>query len=125
MIEGNIGRNKNNCVQSIPKKSSRMNLKKLLASSCRQNIINELSKSREINVMSLVRKINSTYNEVNRNLEILEKEGLITNSYVGNLRLIRLRRDDNRIVALLQVLRMLETVDDSTIYARASLPLSL
>ncbi len=107
VTERNLGRDKNNSMQSIPKKSSRMNLKKLLASSCRQKIIKELSKSGQINVMLLVQKINSTYNEVNRNLEILEEEGIITNSYIRHMRLIRLNHDDNRTVVLLEVLRTL------------------
>ena len=54
-----------------------MDLKKLLASSCRQKILKELEESNELNMMALVSRTNSTYNEVNRNLNILEQENII------------------------------------------------
>ena len=95
-----------------------LDLKKLLASSCRQKILKELSISKEVRVMKLVRGINSTYNEVNRNLEILEAEGIITNDYRkqvkhANARVIQLNKENPRTRKLLQVLRMLEDEQSS------------
>ena len=58
----------------------------MFASSLRQKIVKELSTSREIRVMKLVRRVSGTYNEVNRNLEILETEGIIINDYREQVR---------------------------------------
>lgn len=85
----------------------------MLASSLRQNILKELSLTRELRVMELVRRTGSTYNELNRNLEILEKENLIINEYRlkvrhGKVRVISLNRDDHRTKILLEVLRALD-----------------
>lgn len=90
-----------------------MNLSKVLASSLRQNILKELSKILEIRVMKLVEAVGSTYNEVNRNLEILEKEGIITNDYRvkvrhGKVRVIWLNRDNPKTKILLQALKTLD-----------------
>jgi DeoR/GlpR family transcriptional regulator of sugar metabolism len=89
----------------------------MLASSCRQKILKELSKSQEIRVMKLVRQINSTYNEVNRNLKILETEGIIINDYRqrvkhGKVRVLQLNRENPRTRILLQVLETLEVEND-------------
>lgn len=86
-----------------------MELKRLVASSCRQKILKLLSKSEGINVMGLVRKINSTYNETNRNLKIFEEEGIVLNSYCGRIRYIRLNRENPKTTVLLQALKNLET----------------
>jgi len=89
--------------------SGYLDLKKVIASSCRQNILKALSKGEEINVMELVIKTNSTYNEVNRNLIALEKEDLITTSYCGRMRLIKLNKKNPKTTILIQVLKTLET----------------
>ena len=86
-----------------------MDLKKLVSSSCRQKILKTLSKSEGINIMGLVRKINSTYNETNRNLKILESEGIVLNVYFGRIRMIRLNRENPRTIVMLQVLKTLES----------------
>jgi len=49
----------------------------ILRSSCRKKIIRILSKRKNLHIMELVRTTNSTYNEVNRNLAILENENII------------------------------------------------
>ena len=90
-----------------------MDLRKVLASTLRQNILKELSKTREIHVMKLVNAVSSTYNELNRNLELLEKEGIITNDYPvkvkhGKVRVIWLNRDNPKTKILLQALKMLD-----------------
>jgi DeoR/GlpR family transcriptional regulator of sugar metabolism len=94
-----------------------VDLKKLVASSCRQKILKELSTQREMRVMKLVSKVNGTYNEVNRNLEILEKEGIIINEYRkmvrhNIVRVIILQKENERTKILLQALRMLEKEND-------------
>lgn len=75
-----------------------MNTIKLFASSSRQNILSELSMTEEIRVMELVRRVGSTYNEVNRNLGILEEAGIIFNEYPvkvkhRKIRVIKLNRE--------------------------------
>lgn len=94
-----------------------MDLKKLLASSCRQKILKELDRSKEINVMGLVRRINSTYNEVNRNLGILEREGIIVNNRYRRARLIKLNRENSKTLLLLKVLKALDS-ESSTFLSR-------
>ena len=59
--------------------------------------------------MALVRKVNSTYNQVNSNLQILQKEEIIFDEHFGRLRVIRLNRENPRTLLLLQALKMLET----------------
>jgi predicted transcriptional regulator len=91
-----------------------LELRKLLASSLRQNILKVLSEKREIQVMKLVSSVGSTYNELNRNLSILEKEGIIINEYRvkvrhGKVRMIRLNRDNSKTKLLLEALKTLDS----------------
>jgi len=58
--------------------------------------------------MELVRKVNSTYNQVNSNLQILQKEEIIFDEHFGRMRVIRLNRENPRTLLLLQALKMLE-----------------
>lgn len=88
-----------------------MNLKRLIASSCRQRLLEELAKAREMNVMHLVRRINSTYNDVQRNLKIFEEEGLIVEKRFGRHRLIGLDRENPKVKTLLQVLKTMDKED--------------
>ena len=91
-----------------------MNLERLLASSYRQKILKELSKVKQIHIMGLVRNINGTYNEVNRNLKILEKEGIISDQRVGRRRVIRLNRENPKTTLLLKALKLLSTQTKTT-----------
>lgn len=86
-----------------------MNLERLLASSCRQKILKELSRVKTVHVMGLVRNINSTYGEVNRNLKILEGEDVVTDQHVGRLRMIKLNHKNPKTKLLLQALKILST----------------
>jgi hypothetical protein len=52
--------------------------------------------------------INSTYNEVSRNLEILQDEGIVKITPVGSMKMVELQRDSRRTQKLLDVLRTLE-----------------
>ena len=63
--------------------------------------------------MQLVSAVGSTYNELNRNLGILEKEGIIINEYPikvrrGKVRIIRLNKNNPKTIVLIQVLKTLE-----------------
>lgn len=58
--------------------------------------------------MKLVRIVNSTYNEVDRNLRILEREGNVTQRYEGRKRVIRLNLKNEKTVVLLKLLTIRE-----------------
>jgi predicted transcriptional regulator len=81
----------------------------ILASSCRRKILRVLSRKR-LNVMELVRKVNSTYNQVNSNLQILREEGIIFDERFGRMRVIRLNKENPKTMVLLQALKILETL---------------
>ena len=90
-----------------------MELSKVLASSLRQKILRELYQTHEIRIMKLVSNVNSTYNELNRNLLILEKEGIVTSNYIirvkqGKVRTIQLNRDNPKTKILLEVQKTLD-----------------
>lgn len=85
-----------------------MKLKQIIASSCRQKILLALSKTKRTHVTNLVRIINSTYNQVNRNLQILEKEGIIKTKYYGHMRMIELQMEKPKTQSLLKALYLLD-----------------
>jgi len=90
-----------------------LDLSKLLASSLRQKILRELSKTHEIRIMKLVSNLNTTYNELNRNLTILEKEGIVKDEYRvrvkhGKVRVITLNRENSKTKLLLTTLKTLD-----------------
>jgi len=58
--------------------------------------------------MALVREVNSTYNQVNSNLQILQKEGIIFDEHFGRMRVIRLNRENPGMARLLQALKILK-----------------
>jgi DNA-binding transcriptional ArsR family regulator len=91
-----------------------MNLETLMASSCRRRILRVLSSSGRTNVMKLVRKVNSTYNQVNSNLQILQKEGIVLDERCGRMRVIRLNKENPRTARLLKALKILETPERQT-----------
>jgi predicted transcriptional regulator len=86
-----------------------MDLEMILASSCRRRILKVLWRIGKANVMQLVRKVNSTYSQVNPNLQILEKEGIIIDEHFGRMRIIRLNNENPKTIILLQALKLLET----------------
>jgi hypothetical protein len=63
-------------------------------------------------IMKLVRTVNSTYNEVDRNLRILEREGVLTQRYAGRKRIIRLNFKNERTLILLKLLEIRENSVD-------------
>jgi DeoR/GlpR family transcriptional regulator of sugar metabolism len=78
----------------------------LMASSCRQKILETLSKMEQTHIMDLVRRINSTYSQVNRNVQILEREDIVKIQYHGHMRLIILNIGNPRTSAMLKALRI-------------------
>jgi DNA-binding transcriptional ArsR family regulator len=85
-----------------------LNLNKILASSCRRKILKALSAKRGIKIMRFVRIVNSTYNEVDRNLRILEREDLVTQRYDGRNRIIHLNLKNEKTLVLLKLLKIRE-----------------
>jgi len=59
-------------------------------------------------VTNLVRIINSTYNQVSRNLQLLEKEGIIKIKCYGHMKLIELKIENPKTQALLKALHVLD-----------------
>lgn len=84
-----------------------MKLEQIIASSCRQKILLTLSEIKTTHVTNLVRITNSTYNQVSRNLQILEKEGIIRIKSYGNLKMIELQTDNLKTRALLKALQII------------------
>jgi hypothetical protein len=69
--------------------------------------------TKEIRVMELVRRVGSTYNEVNRNLGIMEEMGILFNEYPvkvkhGKIRVIKLNRESPKTKVLLKALKTLD-----------------
>jgi len=88
-----------------------MHLRQLIASSCRQKILETLSSLRETHLMDLVRRINSTYTQVNRNLQILEREGIVRIRLYGRMKMISLDRENAKTDTMLKVLKMLRNAE--------------
>jgi DNA-binding transcriptional ArsR family regulator len=85
-----------------------MRLEQIIASSCRQKMLLALAKVRKTHVTQLVRMINSTYNQVNRNLAILENEKIVKTERLGYLRIVELNIENPRTLALLRALELLD-----------------
>ena len=85
-----------------------MKLEQVIASSCRQRVLLSLSKIKTTHVTNLVRITNSTYGQVSRNLQILEKESIVRNKSYEHLRMIELETDNLKTQALLKALQMLD-----------------
>ena len=58
--------------------------------------------------MKLVHAVNSTYNEVDRNLRILEDEGLVAQRYVGQRRYVSLNLKNEKTLAVFKILNLME-----------------
>jgi DNA-binding transcriptional ArsR family regulator len=85
-----------------------MRLEQIIASSCRQRMLLALAKVRKTHVTQLVRMINSTYNQVNRNLLILENEKIVKTERLGYLRIVELNVENPKTMALLKALELLD-----------------
>jgi predicted transcriptional regulator len=89
-----------------------LNLNTILASSCRRKILKALSEKRGITIMKLVRTVNSTYNEVDLNLRILEREGIVTQRHSDRKRIIHLNFKNEKTLVLLKLLKIRENSVD-------------
>jgi predicted transcriptional regulator len=87
-----------------------MKLEQIIASSCRQKILLALSKTRSTHVTNLVRIVNSTYNQVSRNLLLLEEDGIIRIRHYGHLKMVELVTENRKTQSLLKALSMLDKV---------------
>jgi len=86
-------------------------LKQILASTCRQKIVETLARVEQIHMMELVRKTNSTYSQISRNLRILSEEGVVTVKRFGRVKIVQLNRESEKTQALLKALNVLARVD--------------
>jgi len=86
-----------------------LKLEQIIASSCRQKILLALSDVKKTHVTNLVRITNSTYNQVRRNLDIMEKEGIIKIQSYGNMKMIELEFSNPKTAKLLKALQTLQT----------------
>jgi len=60
--------------------------------------------------MEIVQGINSTYNEVNRNLIILEREGIILQQFLGRRRIIQLNFENKKTMPLVEIIKTLDSL---------------
>jgi len=90
-----------------------LDLGDIVASKCRQKILRVLSHVGEIRIMKLVEKTGCDYNEVMRNLRILEHEGFIIYRRVGRKCIVSLNRNSCKTRVLVKALRILDTPIDS------------
>lgn len=84
-----------------------MQPRQILASTCRQRILETLAKTGEMHIMELVRRTNSTYNEIRRNLEILEKENVVSMKRYGRMKTIKINKESEKASVLLKALHVL------------------
>ena len=83
-------------------------MKKIFASKCRIDVLKLLANKGETNITDIVRQTNSTWSEIDRNVKLLEKMGVISTRFSQNRRLIRLNKRDGKAEVVLKALRMLE-----------------
>jgi DNA-binding transcriptional ArsR family regulator len=84
-----------------------MSLEKIISSKIRRKIIRVLSKLSETNIMDLVRRANSTYNQIIPHLTLLEKEGIVSEQRFGRVRIIKLETNNEKTQTLLRALKIL------------------
>lgn len=87
-------------------------LSEIVASGCRQKILRALSHTREIGITQLVKAVNSTYNEVMRNVRILEGEGIFRLILVGRRCYVSLNYENVKAKILIEALGLLDSRPD-------------
>ena len=65
-------------------------------------------------MMELVRKTNSTYNQINRNLGILMEENIVKVKRYERVKIIQLNRASNKTQALLKALNVLTKINQTS-----------
>jgi len=86
----------------------KMRLERILASTCRQKIIKAAAKAGQIHMMELVRRVNSTHDQVSRNLKILIEEKIVVIKKYGRVKIIQLNGENERTLIILKALNLLE-----------------
>jgi predicted transcriptional regulator len=89
-----------------------MELGLIMASSCRQNILRVLYHKHKIGLTKLVEETNSTYNELMRNIHILEAEGIVKLVRYGRRCNVVLMDETFRTKVLIEALRLLDSKPD-------------
>ena len=74
-----------------------------------------LSNIKKTHITNLVRLTNSTYNQVRRNVDILEREGIVRIQSYGNMKIIELDFGNLKTVKLLKALQSLKTRVESAL----------
>ncbi len=92
-----------------------MKLEQIIASSCRQKILTVLSNLKKTHITNLVRLTNGTYNDIRRNVDILETEGIVRIKSHGNMKMIELDFGNPKTVRLLKALQSLKTPAESVL----------
>ncbi|MGE5556084.1 MAG: hypothetical protein ACM3UY_07480 [Methanocella sp.] len=80
----------------------------ILASKCRQKILRVLAHVEVIRLMKLVHKTGCRYNEIMRNLLILEREGIIVYTRLGRQCIVGLNRESPKTRILIKAIRILD-----------------
>jgi len=88
-------------------KVERLNLEEILSSACRRKIIKYLAENGSVNIMRLIVGVNGKYPQVNAELQILQKEGIISDQHIGRTRLIGLVKENSGTILILQALKIL------------------
>jgi len=91
-----------------------LHLRQILASTCRQKILETLARVEQTHMMELVRKTNSTHSQINRNLGILVEENIVTVKHYGRIKVIQLNRESEKTQALLKALNILTRIDQTS-----------
>ena len=86
----------------------KLKLEKILASTCRQKILLCLAKVKKTHITNLVRMTNSTYNQIIRNVEMMNREGIVNIYCCGSLKIIELQYDEPKTERLLKALQLLQ-----------------
>lgn len=86
---------------------------KVLASKCRQKILRTLARNSQVRIMHLVRETGFSYNEVDRNLHVLEDQALIFQQRRRGFRVVSLNLENENLPVLLNVMKLLRTPSNS------------
>lgn len=84
-----------------------MDLESILSSACRRKMIKYLAENGQTNIMKLILGINSKYPQVNSELQLLQKEKIIIDQHTGNMRIIRLNKENPGTTHILEALKIL------------------
>lgn len=90
-----------------------MKLSKIMASSIRQKVLRVLSHKRRIGIIQLVKELNSTYNDVARNLRILETEDIVMLSRIDHRVYVSLNSENANTKILIDALKLLDSCPDA------------